>query len=133
LGLEDVDFRKKGTHIEMLTRVLNNLKAQGNHNVRIGSFDTSAYSYNPVGWPFGRSDPLLIRGHGYHEAFGVGYLAPKNADPYGTAFAIAKAAARSDYELRRISVFVPYNSSTLSIVTHVDTAGIISVLELVWT
>jgi hypothetical protein len=103
LGLEDVDFRRKGTHIEMLTRVLNNLKAQSNHNVRIGVFDTSAYSYNPVGWPFGRSNLPLIRSHGYHEVFGVGYLALKNADPYGTAFAIAKAAARSDYELIRVA------------------------------
>jgi hypothetical protein len=98
-----VDFRRKGTHIEILTRVLNNLKAQGNHKVRIGVFDTSAYSYNPVGWPFGRSDPPLIRGYGYHEASGVVYSAPKNADPYGTAFAIAKAAARSDYELIRVA------------------------------
>jgi hypothetical protein len=40
----------------------------------------------------------------------------------GIAFAIAKAAARSDYELRRTSVCVPYDSPTLSIVTYMDTA-----------
>jgi hypothetical protein len=37
-NLEDVDFRREGTHIERTTKVLNNIKAHGNHNVRIGVF-----------------------------------------------------------------------------------------------
>lgn len=124
---EDIDFRRSGRQVAMLTTVLENLKRRKNHEVSLGVFDSICYHTIDKTLPQERIVPSIF-GHGYQKSYGVEAV-PLKADPYGTMFAISQAAKNADYSLQHLTVTTPYNSPTQTELLETDDSQVLFVKD----